>query len=328
MAVKLPSHFTLNNGLKIPSVGLGTWQSKPGEVRDAVAHALKSGYTHIDCAWAYRNEKEVGEGIKLSGVDRKNIWVTSKLFEFHHSHVRQACQDTLQALGLDYLDMYLVHWPVALSADVPADGSLPQGALKDAKTGKPQTDLENSNSHIATWREMEKLVDDGLVKSIGVSNFNIRRLRTLLKEARIKPVADQIELSLACSQPELVSWLQKNDILPQAYSPLGSTGAKHASLSEIEAIAKTHDCSGANVIISWLVARGCNPLPKSVTPSRIEGNQKLIQLSESEFNHLNKLAADQKITRVCDQTGDFEPLYDIFEANHPENNDVAQAKLG
>lgn len=242
-------------------------------------------------------------------------------------HVRQACQDTLAALGLDYLDMYLVHWPVALAADVPADGSLPQGALKDAKTGKPMTDVENSNNHLATWREMEKLVDDGLVKSIGVSNFNIRRLRALLKDARIKPAVDQVELSLTCAQPELVAFLQKNQILPQAYSPLGSTGAKHASMSQIETMGNKYGCSGANIIISWLVARGCCPLPKSVTPSRIEANQKLIDLSEDDTAALNKLAADQKITRVCDQTGDFEPLFDIFEASHPEHSDIAQAKL-
>jgi glycerol 2-dehydrogenase (NADP+) len=189
--MSLPAHFVLNNGLKIPSIGLGTWQSPKGQVRDAVCAALKSGYRHIDCAWGYQNEHEVGEGIKMSGVPRKDIWVTSKLFEFHHSHVKQACQDSLNRLGLDYLDLYLMHWNVALVPDVPADGSLPQKPLKDEKTGKPKVDRALSDDPSPVWKDLEKLVDEGLVKSIGVSNFNIRRTEALLKTARIKPVASE-----------------------------------------------------------------------------------------------------------------------------------------
>ncbi|PWN30694.1 putative aldehyde reductase i [Jaminaea rosea] len=324
--MSLPTHFTLNNGKKIPSVGLGTWQSPPGQVRDAVEAAIRAGYRHIDCAWGYQNEHEVGEGIKASGVPREEIFVTSKLFEFHHNpeHVRKAINHSLSRFGLEYLDLYLMHWPVALEPEVKGD-DLPLAPKKKAN-GKPQVNKDLSDNVLPTWREMEKLVDEGLVKSIGISNFNIRRTRALLKECRIKPVTDQVELSFTCPQPDLIAWLKKNDIVPQAYSPLGSTGASHASLKEIDTLAKKHGVEGANILISWQVARGCNPLPKSVTASRIANNAKLVNLTKEEVDELEKAALSQQKKRVCDQSDDFD--YDIFEENHPENNDAAQAKLG
>ncbi|CAO1618966.1 unnamed protein product [Parajaminaea phylloscopi] len=323
--MSLPTHFTLNNGKKLPSVGLGTWQSKPGEVRQAVKAALDAGYTHIDGAWGYQNEHEVGEGIRDSGVPRENIWLTSKLFEFHHNpeHVRKAVKDSLSRLGVEYLDLYLMHWPVALEPEVDGD-KLPVAPKKHAN-GKPVVNKALSDNVIPTWRELEKLVDEGLVKSIGISNFNIRRTRELLKEARIKPVTNQVELSFTCPQPELIAFLKKNQIVPQAYSPLGSTGASHASLKEIDELAKKHNVQGANILISWQVARGANPLPKSVTPSRIANNIKLVNLSKEEVEELEKAAVSQDVKRVCDQSEDFE--YDIFEEKNAQNNDKAQSKL-
>lgn len=200
--MSLPTHFTLSNGQKIPSVGLGTWQSPPGQVRDAVCSALKAGYRHIDCAWAYQNQGEVGEGIKLSGVPRADIFITSKLFELHHNQVRLSVEDTLKDLGLDYLDLFLMHWPLALVPDIPADGSLARKGKLDA-AGKQIVDRETSDDPLPAWREMEKLVDEGLVKSIGVSNFNIRRTRELLKHARIKPVAGELPPYSSCRQDRL-----------------------------------------------------------------------------------------------------------------------------
>lgn len=272
------------------------------------------------------NEHEVGQGVKDSGVPREQIFVTSKLFEFHHNpeHVRQACKDTLNRLGFEYLDLYLMHWPVALEPEV--DGDKLPVAPKKLPNGKPAVNRDLSDDVLPTWRELEKLVDEGLVKSIGISNFNIRRTRKLLKDARIKPVTNQVELSFTCPQPELIAWLKKNDIVPQAYSPLGSTGASHASLKEIDTLAKKHGVEGANILISWQVARGANPLPKSVTPSRIANNIKLVNLTKDEVDELEKAAVSQQVKRVCDQSDSFD--YDIFEENHPENNDKAQSKLG
>lgn len=156
---------------------------------------------------------------------------------------------------------------------------------------------------------MEKLVDQGLVKSIGVSNLNIHRVKKLLKDARIKPVTNQVELSIQCPQFELVDWLKKNDILPQGYSPLGGTdGAELRNNPTVKAIAKKHDVEGSNILISWLIQRGINPLPKSVTPSRIENNLKTVDLTEEEFEQINKLAKEHPAKRVCDQSNDFEPV--------------------
>jgi len=148
---------------------------------------------------------------------------------------------------------------------------------------------------------LEKLVDEGLVKSIGISNFNIRRTRELLKNCRIKPVANQIELSFACPQPELLAWLKRHDILPQAYSPLGSTGANATNVDVVERIAKKHNVEPANILINWQVARGANPLPKSVTESRIKNNLKLIDLSEEELKEIEEAAKAHPPHKVCDQ---------------------------
>jgi len=321
------SHFTLSNGSKIPSIGLGTWQSQPGEVAKAVEHAIKSGYRHIDCAWAYGNEAEVGQGIKASGVPREELWITSKLFELHHhpEHVELAVKDTLKNLGLEYLDLYLMHWNINLKVDAP-EGVLPtQEHTIKGKSGKKLLDVELSDDVSPTWAEMEKLVNKGLVKNIGISNFNIRRTRELLKFAKIKPVANQVELSIQCPQPELVAYLEKNDILPQAYSPLGGTdGQKLREDPTIVKIAEKHGVHGATILISWLIKRGICVLPKSVTPSRIEANAKTVDLSEEEFQSIEDLAKSIPANRVCDQSDSFEPDYDIYEDNHPENNNKAQ----
>ncbi|KAK6904935.1 alcohol dehydrogenase (NADP+) [Kwoniella mangroviensis CBS 10435] len=321
------THFTLNNGQKIPSIGLGTWQSAPGEVAKAVEHALKSGYRHLDCAWAYGNEAEVGQGIKASGVPREEIFVTSKLFELHHhpEHVPLAIKDTLKNLGLEYLDLYLLHWNINLEVDAPA-GTLPQNEHRvKGSSGKFKLDVALSDDVTPTWREMEKLVDQGLVKSIGISNFNINRTKKLLKVARIKPVADQVELSIQCPQPELVAWLKKNDILPQGYSPLGGTGKTNLRDNEIvKKIADQHGVQTANILLSWLVARGVNPVPKSVTPERIENNLKLVDLTKEQYDELESLSQSHPPNRVCDQSDSFEPVYDIYQENDPEFSDKVQ----
>ncbi|KAK4684081.1 hypothetical protein P7C73_g6122, partial [Tremellales sp. Uapishka_1] len=322
------SHFKLSNGQSIPSIGLGTWQSKPGEVAKAVEHAIKSGYRHIDCAWAYGNEAEVGQGIKASGVPREELWVTSKLFELHHhpEHVPLAIKDTLKNLGLEYLDLYLMHWNINLQVDAP-EGVLPQWEhAKKASDGKYLLDLELCEDVLPTWRAMEKLVDEGLVKSLGISNFNIQRTRKLLKDARIKPVANQVELSIQCPQPELISWLEKNDILPQGYSPLGGTDGAHLrEHKDILAIAKKHNVQGATILLSWLIKRGINPLPKSVTPERIDGNLKTVDLSTEDFEAIQKLSASHPAKRVCDQSDSFSPTYDIYQENDAEFSDKVQA---
>ncbi|BEJ14587.1 hypothetical protein CspHIS471_0403540 [Cutaneotrichosporon sp. HIS471] len=324
------TEFTLSDGRKIPSVGLGTWQSPKGEVAKAVEHALKNSYRHIDCAWAYGNEAEVGEGIKKAGLPRDQFWITSKLFELHHhpEHVSLAIKDTLKNLGLEYLDLYLLHWNINFQVDAP-EGVLPtiEHALTDKESGKLLLDVDLCEDIMPTWREMEKLVDQGLVKSIGVSNLNINRVKKLLKEARIKPVVNQVELSIQCPQFELVDWLQKHNIQPQGYSPLGGTdGAALRQHPDIKKIADKHNVGPTTIMLSWLVQRGINPLPKSCTPSRIDENLKVIDLSPEEFEAVNNIARSTPHKRVCDQSNDFVPVYDIYQENDPQFNDKVQAQ--
>jgi len=322
----VPTHFTLSNGMKIPALGLGTWQSKPGEVATAVEHAIKAGYRHIDCAWAYGNEKEVGAGIKAAGVPREELWITSKLFELHHrpEHVELALQDTLKNLGVGYLDLYLMHWNICFDVNAPP-GVLPQWEHVVMKNGKRALDVALSDDVSSTWVEMEKLQEKGLVKAIGVSNFNINRIKKLLKTAKIKPVANQCELSVQCPQPELVQWCQKHDILMEAYSPLGGTHGKHIRENEtVQKIAEKHGVHAPNIYLSWLLQRGICVLPKSVTPHRITDNMKTVDLSDEDIQTIEKLAESHPPHRVCDQSDDFEPYYNIYQENDPEYSDKVQ----
>ncbi|RSH79018.1 uncharacterized protein EHS24_001946 [Apiotrichum porosum] len=323
----IATHFTLSDGRKIPSIGLGTWQSPKGQVAKAVEHYIKAGGRHIDCAWAYGNEAEVGEGIAKGGVPREELWITSKLFELHHhpEHVPLAIADTLKNLGIAYLDLYLLHWNINWQVDAP-EGVLPQFEhVKLSADGKRLLDVPLCDDVLPTWREMEKLVDQGLVKSIGVSNLNIHRTRKLLKDARIKPVANQVELSIQCPQYELVEWLQKHDIQPQGYSPLGGTdGEALRNNPTVLKIAEKYNAQGSNVLISWLIKRGIQPLPKSVTPARIEQNLITVDLTDAEFQEIEALAKSHPPNRVCDQSTLYEPFYDIYQENDPEFSDKVQ----
>lgn len=198
--------FILNTGAKMPAVGLGTWQSKPNEVRNAVKVALQNGYRHIDTALAYGNEAEVGAGIKDSGVPREEIWLTTKLDNPWHKRVEEGITSSLKDLGVDYVDLYLMHWP---SSTDPTD-------LK-----KHYPDW----TFVDTWREMQKLPASGRVKNIGISNFAIKNLEVLLNDESCKtvPAVNQIELHPNNPSPKLLDYCKQKGIHCTAYSCLGST---------------------------------------------------------------------------------------------------------
>ncbi|KAL4807167.1 NADP-dependent oxidoreductase domain-containing protein [Aspergillus unguis] len=284
------TRFRLNTGAEIPALGLGTWQSAPGEVSAAVYHALKSGYRHIDAAQCYGNETEVGEGINKAlseGIVKRNeIFVTTKLWCTYHSRVPEALNLSLKKLGLDYVDLYLVHWPLAMN---------PNGNHElFPKHPDGSRDLVLSHSHVTTWKNMEDLITNNpdKVKAIGVSNYSVKYLEELLPQVKIVPAVNQIENHPALPQQEIVDLCKEKGILITAYSPLGSTGSPLFKEKAIVAVAEKRGVTPATVLLSWHLARGSSVLAKSVTPSRIEDNRKLVKLDQEDVDLIGKYSAE------------------------------------
>jgi alcohol dehydrogenase (NADP+) len=260
----------------MPLIGLGTWKSNPGEVYAAVREAIRLGYRHIDCAALYGNEAEIGNAIRdeiLAGaVTRKDLWVTSKLWCNAHGrdNVGPALRKTLTDLGLDSLDLYLIHWPIPLKPTAVFPGS--------ADDFLP---LAEAPIH-STWAGMEAAVEAGLARHIGVSNFSAKKIRELLPHCRIKIEVNQVERHPLLQQNALVAYCASQGIHVTAYSPLGSSDrpafvkAPDAPVllenPVIRSIAETHGFTPAQVLIAWHVQQGVSAVPKSVTPSRLAEN--------------------------------------------------------
>ncbi|KAN0034656.1 hypothetical protein ACTFIV_001188 [Dictyostelium citrinum] len=303
--------FKLNDGNNIPIIGLGTYNgAKAGEVGNAVKIALKNGYRHIDGAAIYLNEKEIGNSLKEvfeeGEIKREDVFYVSKLWNSCHnaSLVRKHCEKTLEDLGLQYLDLYLIHWPIAF------ENADPSGITTDCLND------ENGNPIIApvsireTWQEMEKLVEYGLVKSIGVSNFNVQILVDLLSYAKIKPVVNQVEIHPYLAQPKLKEFCDKHSILLTAYSPLGQGKCNLLNNQLLKSIAEKHNKSIANIIFKWLNQRGIVTIPKSGNPSRIIENFNIFdfQISNDDIEKINSLNSN---IRACCPIGYWNiPLFD------------------
>eukprot|EP00899_Mesostigma_viride_P024412 jgi/Mesvir1/5155/Mv15297-RA.1 len=274
----------------MPSIGLGTWKLDKKQAPEVVAEALAMGYRALDCACDYGNEAEVGTGIRMaidSGVcSRQHIFVTSKLWNTYHAakHVRPACERTLQDLGLSYLDLYLVHFPISLKY-VPFDTRYPPEWVHDPSSGAQMPNgLEFENIPIReTWEAMEQLVDAGLVKAIGVSNFNCALLMDLLKYARIKPAVNQVELHPYLCQEQLLSFCKSQGIALTGFSPLGAgsyheLGYKGQSVLTdpmVTSIAVKHSRTPAQVVLRWNLQRGVSLVPKSSKLERVQENLKV-----------------------------------------------------
>lgn len=299
MANKVPK-IKFNNGQEFPVFGLGTWKSKPGQVTQAVKDAFDIGYRHIDCAHIYLNEPEVGEAIKAKIADgtikREEIYITSKLWNTMHRPdlVEPAIRKTLSDLGLEYLDLYLIHWPFALKEDgelFPVDAN-----------GKT---LFSDVDYVDTWKAMEALVKKGLTKSIGISNFNKKQVDRLLENATIKPVTNQIEVHPYLNQKKLIEHCQSKGIVITAYSPLGSPDRPWAKPGDpqlledpkIQAIAKKYGKTPAQVVIRYGLQRKLIVIPKSVTKSRIAENFDIwdFQLSAEDIAHLDTFDCNGRI---------------------------------
>jgi len=265
----LSKTYTLANGVSIPSIGFGTWQVQEGpEAVDSVKAALEAGYRHIDTAQGYQNEEGVGKAVKQSGVKREDIFITSKLTNGirGYENTKKSIEDSLRRLGTDYMDLFLVHWPVPVNF-------------------KDQWQRMNAES----WRAMEDALKAGKIRALGISNFRKRHIDELLKTAEIKPVANQIRLCPGDKQEDTVNYSREQGMLLQAYSPLGT--GKLFEVPELMDIARQTGRTIAQVALRWSLQRGYNPLPKSITPKRIRENLDVygFELTKEQMDRINAL---------------------------------------
>ena len=259
---------TLHDGVEIPQLGFGVFQVPPEDTQEIVEEALAAGYRHIDTAAAYRNEAGVGAALEATGIAREEVFVTTKLWNSQQGYdsTMQACQKSLERLGSDYMDLYLIHWPVP-----------------------------TEDRYLDTWRAFEQIHREGRARTIGVSNFRAEDLERLKAEAEFLPTVNQIELHPKLQQAELRAWHEDNGIATEAWSPL----AQGALLDDatIEGIAAEHDRTPAQVILRWHLQIGNVVIPKSVTPRRIRENFELFdfELSEEEMAAIGRLDSGERI---------------------------------
>lgn len=279
----------------IPRIGFGTWQATDEDAYNSVLVALQNGYTHIDTAWIYGNEAAVGRAIKDSGIDRSKLFITTKLWLTKFRDPAAALDKSLELLGLDYVDLYLVHWPIALN---------PNG--EDEKFPKKEDgeyDYDPETDYIKVWDVVSKL-PKSKAKTVGVSNYDSVQLEKLASEGLPAPAVNQIELHPYLPQQKLLDYCKSKGITVEAYSPLGSAKANLFEDETIKAVGEKYGISPAQVLISWGAARGYVVLPKSVTPERIVKNVLTVELSDEDMQKINSITTRK---RTCTPT--WGPLF-------------------
>lgn len=261
-------NIALYNGILMPEIGFGTWKAPTGEVTvEAVKAAIECGYTHIDCAAIYGNEKEVGLGIKESNVDRKNLFITSKLWNDVRGYQEtiDAFNQTLKDLQLDYLDLYLIHWP------------------------RPVKYHDNYiEKNIESWKAMEDLYKQGKIKAIGVSNFKVHHMEEIMENCEIKPMVNQIEFHPSCLEKEIRDFCKKEDIVVTGYSPLAN--GKVFECKELVEFSEKYGVSIAQLCIRYALQHDVIPLVKSVTKERIKANLNVnFVISDEDMEKIDKI---------------------------------------
>ncbi|MFC4738203.1 aldo/keto reductase [Bacillus daqingensis] len=254
---------TLNNGIRMPQLGFGVWQVPDDEAEEAVTNALEAGYRSIDTAMIYQNEAGVGKALANTSIPREELFITTKVWNADQGYDQtlQAFEASLERLGLDYVDLYLIHWPT------------------------PEFD-----EYVDTYKALEALYDSGKVKAIGVCNFDIEHLERLKQECSVTPVLNQVECHPFLAQEELRNYCDTNNIFIEAWSPL-MQGGEVLNHPVVQNIADDHHKTGAQVILRWHLQRGNIVIPKSVTPSRIEENFNVFdfELTDDELEIINNL---------------------------------------
>ena len=262
-------NYKLNNGLEIPNIAFGTWKFPDNETTSQIiANAIESGYRYIDTAKSYGNEEAVGRGIKNANIKREDIIIGGKLWndDRGYDNIIKACHKTIEALNCDYLDIYLMHWP----------------ASKAVHENWKEINAE-------TWQAMEYLYNSGIVKAIGVCNFKINQLEALMENAKIKPMINQIECHPGFMQNEIIEFCKKQDILVEAWSPLGS--GKLMKKEQMKEIASKYNKDVAQICIKWCLQNGVLPLPKTSDKDRMKSNLNVFdfEISQDDMNYLNNL---------------------------------------
>ncbi|KZV61840.1 Aldo/keto reductase [Peniophora sp. CONT] len=275
-------HATLNTGAKIPLVGLGCWMGMPGgeqRVYDMCIKAIAAGYRHIDTAAGYANEEYVGKAIRDSGIPRSEFFVTTKLPNTHHAKVEEALDASLTALGLDYVDLYLMHWPQATATEDWFGPHLPPGEFPTFND---------------TWAGLEKVYEKGKARAIGISNFSVKTLEPLLKTAKVVPAVNQIQMHPFLPQNETKALCDAKGIHLTAYSPIGQPGESYKGPSLlgndlIVQLAEKYSATPAQIVLSWGVQRGTSVIPKSENEDRLRNNITVVKLDAADVKAVDEL---------------------------------------